>query len=159
AANNATVSGNKCGSTANCVMMSSNPSTAQPLMLSSEAQTGIKIPAGQLAGGAFTVAAGETKDVDIDINACESIGAEGNGSCSLKPVLHAGEVALTSTSINGKIVDSATNQPISGGTAIVALEQKDSNGVDRVIMETLTDSTGGFVFCPVPAGTYDVVAD
>jgi hypothetical protein len=159
AANNATISGNKCGSTANCVMMSSGPSTPQPLMLSSEAQTGIKIPAGQLAGGAFTVAAGETKDLDIDINACESIVAQGNGSFRLKPVLRAGEVALTSTSINGKVVDSATNQPISGGTAIVALEQKDSNGIDRVIMETLADSTGAFVFCPVPAGTYDVVAD
>src|SRR5215470_1820114 len=159
AANNATLSGNKCGSTANCVMMSSSPSTPQPLMLSSEAQTGIKIPAGQLAGGQFTVAAGETKDLDIDINACESIVAEGNGAFRLKPVLHAGEVALTSTSINGKLVDGATHQPISGGTAVVALERKDSNGVDRVIMETLADSTGAFVFCPVPAGTYDIVAD
>jgi hypothetical protein len=55
-------------------------------------------------------------------------------------------------------VDSATSQPISGGTTVVALEQKDSSGVDRVIMQTLADSTGAFVFCPVPAGTYDIVA-
>jgi hypothetical protein len=40
----------------------------------------------------------------------------------------------------------------------VALEQKDNLGVDRVIMETVTDSAGAFVFCPVTAGTYDVVA-
>lgn len=159
AANNATVSGNKCGSTANCVMLNSNPSTPQALMLSSESQTGIKIPAGQLAGGSFTVAAGETKDLDIDINACASIVAEGNGQFRLKPVLHAGEVALTSTSINGKVVDGATQKPVSGGTTIVALEQKDASGVDRVIMETLADSTGSFVFCPVPAGTFDIVAD
>lgn len=159
AANNATVSGNQCGSTANCVMLN-NSNSPQPLMLDSEAQTGIKIPAGQIAGGQFTVAAGQTKDLDIDFNACESIVAEGNGQFRLKPVLHAGEVALTSTSINGKVVDSATNAPISGGTTIVALEQKDSaTGVDRVIMETLADSTGSFVFCPVPAGTYDVVVD
>jgi Domain of unknown function (DUF4382) len=158
AANNATVSGNKCGSTANCVMSNSNPTTPQPLLLSSEAQTGIKIPSGQIAGGQFTVAAGQTKDLDIDFNACESIVAEGSGQFRLKPVLHAGEVGLTSASINGKIVDSATSQPISGGTTIVALEQKDSSGVDRVIMQTLADSTGGFVFCPVPAGTYDIVA-
>jgi Domain of unknown function (DUF4382) len=158
AANNASVSGNKCGSTANCVMLSSDPATPQPLLLSSESQTGIKIPAGQLAGGKFTVAAGETKDLDIDINACESIVAQGNGQFRLKPVLHAGEVALTSTSINGKIVDSSTGQAISGGTTIVALEQKDASGVDRVVMQTLADSTGAFVFCPVPAGTYDVVA-
>jgi hypothetical protein len=159
AANNATVEGNKCGSTANCVMLSGSPATPHPLMLSSESQTGIKIPSGQLAGGQFTVAAGDTKDLDIDINACESIVDQGNGTFRLKPVLRAGEVALTSTSINGKIVDGATAQPISGGTTVVALEQKDASGVDRVIMETLADSTGSFVFCPVPAGTYDVVAD
>jgi hypothetical protein len=50
-----------------------------------------------------------------------------------------------------------TNQPISGGATVVALEQKDSSGVDRVIMETVTDATGAFVFCPVAARTYDVV--
>lgn len=160
AANGATVSGNQCGSTANCVMLSGNSSAPQPLMLSSEAQTGIKIPSGQIAGGQFTVAAGQTKDLDIDFNACESIVAEGNGQFRMKPVLHAGEVALTSTSINGKVVDSATNAPIAGGTTVVALEQKDTvTGVDRVIMETLADSAGAFVFCPVPAGTYDVVVD
>lgn len=159
AANNTTVSGNQCGSTANCVMLSSSPSTAQPLLLSSEAQTGIKIPSGQLAGGQFMVAAGQTEDLDIDFNACESIVAEGNGQFRLKPVLHAGEVAVTSSSINGKVVNSSTQQPVSGGTTVVALEQKDASGVDRVVMETLADSTGAFVFCPVPAGTYDVVAD
>jgi hypothetical protein len=158
AANNTTVSGNKCGGTANCVMLSSNPNAPQPLLLSSESQTGIKIPSGQIAGGQFVVATGETKDLDIDFNACESIVAEGNGQFRLKPVLHAGEVGLTSASINGKIVDHATGQPIAGGTTVVALEQKDSGGVDRVIMQTLADSSGGFVFCPVPAGTYDVVA-
>src|SRR5215467_6285316 len=143
APNNATVSGNKCGSTANCVMLSSGPSTPQPLLLSSESQTGIKIPSGQIAGGQFVVAAGQTKDLDIDFLACESIVDQGNGQFRLKPVLRAGEVSLTSTSINGKIVDSATSQPISGGTTLVALEQKDSSGVDRVVMETVTDSGGG----------------
>lgn len=158
ASNGTSVSGNKCGSTANCVMLSSGPGTPEPLNLSSESQTGIKISSGQLTDGQFTVAAGETKDLDIDFNACQSVVDEGNGQFRLKPVLRGGEVSLTSSSINGKIVDSATSQPISGGTTIVALEHKDSSGVDRVIMETLADSTGGFVFCPVPAGTYDVVA-
>ena len=40
---------------------------------------------------------------------------------------------------------------------MVALEQKDSSGVDRVVMETVTDASGAFSFCPVAAGTYDVV--
>jgi len=39
----------------------------------------------------------------------------------------------------------------------VALEQKDSAGVDRVVMSTMANADGSFVFCPIPAGTYDVV--
>jgi hypothetical protein len=157
ASNSTSVSNNLCGGTANCVMLSSSPSTAQPLLLSSEAQTGIKIPSGQIAGGQFVIAAGETKDLDIDFNACESVVSEGNGQFRLKPVLHAGEVSLTSTSINGTIVDSVSGQAITGGTTVVALEQADGSGVDRVIMETVTDASGAFSFCPVAAGTYDVV--
>jgi len=157
--NSTTVAGNVCGSTANCVMRSSSPNTPEPLLLSSEAQTGLKIPSGQIAGGQFVIAAGQTKDLDIDFDACESIVPQGNGMFRLKPVLHAGEVTLTSSSINGTIVDSATGQAIVGGNTVVALEQPDGSGVDRVIMETVTDSSGAFSFCPVAAGTYDVVAD
>jgi hypothetical protein len=150
------VSGNKCGNASNCVVLAAD-SSVHPLALSSEATTGIKIPSGQLAGGQFTIAAGQTKDLNIDFNACASIVVQGNGQYRLKPVLHAGEVATTSTSINGKVLDAVTNAPVSGGAVVVALEQKDSSGVDRVIMQTLTDTTGAFVFCPVSAGTYDVV--
>jgi len=159
-ASNATVvAHNVCGSSssANCVMLSSAPDAAQPLLLSSEAKTGIKIPSGQIAGGQFVIATGETKDLDIDFNACESIVAEGNGQFRLKPVLHAGEVTPTSTSINGTVVDSATKQPIFGGSTVVALEKRDSSGLDRVVLETVTDASGAFSFCPVAAGTYDVV--
>jgi hypothetical protein len=158
ASNSTTFNNNVCGSAANCVMLSSDTThTAQPLLLSSQAKTGLKIPSGQIAGGQFTIAAGETKDLDIDFNACASIVTEGNGQFRLKPVLHAGEVSLTSSSINGKIVDSMTGLPIVGGNTVVALEQKDHSGIDRVIMETVTDANGAFVFCPVAAGTYDVV--
>src|SRR5258708_29652934 len=104
------------------VMLSSD-NTPQPLLLSGESQTGIKIPSGQIAGGQFTVTAGQTEDLDIDFNACASIVSEGNGQFRLKPVLHSGEVSLTSSSINGKIVDSPTAQPISGGNTVVALQQ------------------------------------
>ena len=152
-----TLKNNSCGTMANCVMLTSNPANAQPLLLSSQSKTGIKIPPGQIAGGQFVVAAGETKDLNIDFNACASIVAQGNGGFRLKPVLHAGEVSLTSSSINGKVVDSVSGQAIAGGNTVVALEQKDSSGIDRVIMETTTDTSGAFVFCPVAAGTYDVV--
>ena len=159
ASNTTAVTNNICVNTANCVMLSSDATnTPRPLLLSSQAQTGLKIPSGQIAGGQFVIAAGETKDLNIDFDTCSSIVAQGNGQFRLKPVLHSGEVNLTSSSINGKIVDSVTGQPISGGTTIVALEQKDSSGVDRVVMQTLADSTGAFVFCPATSGTYDVVA-
>ena len=157
AANNATVSGDKCNGTANCVVLSADNSV-HTLLLSSEAKTGLKIPSGQIAGGNFTIAAGQTKDLNIDFNTCASIVTQGNGQYRLKPVLHAGEVSTTSTSINGRLIDKATNQAIVGGKAIVALEQKDASGVDRVMMQTTPDNTGAFVFCPVPAGSYDVVA-
>ena len=151
------VSGNQCGANAaNCVVLADN--SVHTLQLSSEANTGIKIPSGQIAGGRFTVPAGGTVDLNIDFDGCASIVVTGNGQFRLKPVLHAGQVSLNATSISGKVVDSVTLQPIAGGTAIVALEQKDASGVDRVIMQTTADASGNFTFCPVPTGTYDVVA-
>ncbi len=156
--NSAIPAANHCGAAgANCVVLLPN-SAPQTLQLSSESKTGIKIPSGQIAGGKFTIASGETKDLNIIFDTCASIVVQSNGQFRLKPVLHAGEVALTSVSINGKLLDKVTNLPIVGGKAIVALEQKDTNGVDRVIMQATPDSTGAFNFCPVPAGTYDVVA-
>ena len=151
------VSGNQCaGNDANCVVLAADGSIHE-LSLSSEANTGIKIPSGQIAGGRFTVEEGQTTDLDIDMNACASIVIAGNGQFRLKPVLHAGEVSLQTSSISGKVVDSVTGMPISGGTVIVALEQN-VNGVDRVTMQTTADASGNFTFCPVLDGTYDVVA-
>ena len=154
------VNNNKCGIASNCVMLTADLTNApQPLLLSSETQTGIKVPSGQIAGGKFVVGSGETKDLNLDFDACASIVFQGNGKYRLKPVLHAGEVSLTSasTAISGTIIDGTTKNPIVGGNTVVALEQKDNAGVDRVIMETVTTSNGGFAFCPVPDGTYDVV--
>jgi hypothetical protein len=153
--NSLSISGNACGTSANCVVLSSD-SSVHPLQLSSESKTGLKIPSGQIASGGFTIAEGQTKDLDIDFNTCGSIIREGNGQYRLKPVLHAGEVSTTSSSINGKVLDNATGNPVSG-TVLVALEQKDLTGVDRVQMSTLAASDGTFVFCPLPAGMYDVV--
>lgn len=152
--NSASVSGNACSGAANCVVLSSGGS--YPLQLSSESKTGIKIPSGQIAGGGFTISAGQTKDLDIDFNACISIVQEGNGQYRLKPVLHAGEVTTTSTSINGTVVDNSTGNAING-SVLVALEQPDSSGIDRVFMSTAATAAGSFVFCPLPAGTYDIV--
>ena len=153
-------SNNPCGgNVANCVILHSDGSQ-HPLNLSSETQTGIKIPSGQLTGGQFTIAAGETKDLNIDFDACASVIVQSNGQYRLKPVLHAGEMSLTSAPVSGTLVDSITTNPVAGATGIVALEQKDANGIDRVIMQASVDpTTGNFVLCPVPPdGTFDVVA-
>ena len=160
ASNGTSVSNNKCGVSANCVVLASDPANPQPLQLSSESQTGIKIPSGQLAGGQFTVNSGATADLNIDFDACASIVVQGNGQYRLKPVLHAGEVALTSasTAISGTIIDNVTLLPVAGGNTVVALEQPDKFGVDRVVMEAVPASSGMFTFCPVAAGTYDIVA-
>jgi hypothetical protein len=156
--NGAAVTSNHCGTSVNCVMLTTDPNTAFPLNISSESKTGIKIPSGQIAGGQFTIAPGETKDLNVDFDACASIVAEGkSGKYRLKPVLHGGEVTATSASINGRVVDSVTGIAINGGLTVVALEQRESAGVDRVVMETVTDINGNFVFCPVPPGSYDVV--
>ena len=151
----ATVANNPCGGDANCVVLASD-SSVHTLELSSEAKTGIKIPSGQIASGKFTIAAGQTEDLDIDFITCQSIVHEGNGKYRLKPVLHAGEVSTTSTSINGKVLDGATGNPVNG-TVVVAVEQKDAGGIDRVQRAALAGADGSFVFCPLPAGTYDVV--
>src|SRR5439155_7851201 len=124
AANNVSVNNNKCGNLANCVTLTSDLlNTPIALQLSSESQTGIKIPSGQLAGGEFAIGSGETKDLNIDFNACASIVVQGSGKYRLKPVLHAGEVETQSTgaSISGTIIDKNTQKSIAGGTTIVEL--------------------------------------
>src|SRR2546427_12123710 len=138
------------------MMLTSDPSnTPQALQLSSESQTGIKIPSGQIAGGSFTVGSGQTKDLNIDFDACASVVVQGNGQYRLKPVLHAGEVSLqsASSSISGTIIDGSA-QPIVGGNTVVALAQADGT----VVMDTVPASNGSFVFCPGADGMYNLVA-
>jgi len=152
---------NQCGSGGNapmhCVVLTpGNGGGTFDLQLSSQAKNGLKIPSGQIAGGHFTIAGGETKDLDIDFDACASVVVEGNGQYRLKPVLHAGEVEFSSA-INGKIIDANTLQPVAGGTTVVALERREGS-IDRVVMSTTTDLSGAFALCPVPTGTYDLVA-
>lgn len=150
--------GNKCGTDANCVQLAADNSI-HTLQLSSESQTGIKIPTEQIeSGSGFTATGGASQNLNLDFDACASVVIQGNGSFRLKPVLHAGEISTASTSISGRLVDKTTSATIVGGKSIVALEQKDSTGVDRVIMQTVPDVSGAFNFCPVPAGTYDLVA-
>jgi Domain of unknown function (DUF4382) len=152
----ATPSSNACGSTGwNCVVPSGG--SPETLQLSSEAQTGIKIPSSQITSGGLTVTAGQAVDLNIDFNTCSSLVHEGNGKWRLKPVLHAGEVTTNNNALSGTVIDANTQDGISN--AVVSLEQPDSSGVDVISDGALTDASGNFSFCPLPAGaTYDVVA-
>ena len=146
---------NACaGSGFNCVVL--EDSTVHELQLSSQDNTGLKIPPGQIVGGPLQVTAGQSVDLNIDFNACASIVQEGNGKFRLKPTLTAGQVSANNSGITGKVVDSVTTAPIAGSVQ-VALEQPDSSGVDRIVMQAVADSNGNFNFCPLPTGTFDIV--
>ncbi len=149
---------NACGTQGfNCAVLSDE--SVQELELSSQANTGLKIPPGQIVGGPIRVESGKHVDINIDFNACASIVRQGNGRMRLKPVLTAGQVSPNTTGISGQVVDRLTMQPVDGGTVLVALEQmRDSTGIDRIFMQTTADASGNFNFCPLPAGMYDVVA-
>lgn len=146
------------GQVFNCVEDSNN--VFSELLLSSQANTGLKIPPGQVVGGPIHVAAGQTVDINVDFNACASIVAQGNGEFRLKPVLTAGQVSTNTTGLSGQVIDSVTKMPIPG--AMVALEQPDmaNAGIDRIFMQAAADVNGKFSFCPLPMGAvFDVVAD
>ncbi len=146
---------NACaGNGFNCVVL--EDSTIHELELSSQANTGLKIPPGQIVGGPLQVTAGQSVDLNIDFNACASIVREGNGKFRLKPTLTAGQVSANNSGITGKVVDSGTGAPISGSVQ-VAIEQPDPTGVDRILMQTVADSNGNFDFCPLPTGMFDIV--
>ncbi len=159
-ANDATTgpSVNNCNAGAfNCVVPAGG--SPQTLLLSSEAQTGIKVPPGQIAGGGLTLEAGQAADINIDFDACASVLREGSGQFRLKPTLHAGVVSASNNGISGTVVDgSNSNAPVGG--AIVLLEQPDAGDatIDRVIRSTTTASNGTFIFCPLESeNPFDVV--
>ncbi len=102
---------NACGGHGfNCVVLSDD--TVQEILLSSEADTGLKILPGQIVGGPIRVEPAKDVDINIDFNACASLLQEGNGAFRLKPALTAGQVQTNTTGISGQVVDSSTKLPI-----------------------------------------------
>jgi len=151
APDNTSISGNHCSSArnpANCVVLAAD-NGVHALNLASEAQSGLKIPSGQIAGGKFTIAAGETKDLDIDFNACASIVASGSGQFILKPVLHAVKSVCPrrSTDCHRQLDRKADCRWYSRRCFGAA-----GRRCDRVMLSTLADANGNFALCPVPAG-------
>ena len=149
---------NNCGSAGwNCVVPKGG--APQMLNLSSEAETGIKVPPGQIDGGGISIQAGQSADLNLDFDGCHSIIRQGNGKYRLLPTLRAGEVSVNTNSISGKVVDSSnSNSPVQG--AFVLLEQPDPNDatVDRVQRATTTGPDGTFIVCPLSStNPFDIV--
>jgi len=152
----------------NCVV-DANGMTA--LNLSSQAQTGEKIPPGQILGGPIHVAAGQSVDINLDFNACRSIVAQGSAQYRLDPTLVAYQVSQNLTGISGRAVQASivSNALQVSTTAVsdanVALEMAKgptdgSSSVDTIgNFLTATDASGNFNFCPLPTGPFDIVAN
>jgi len=128
------------------------------LNLSSQSQTGLKIPPGQIAGGGLIVEAGQVVDLAIDFDACSSIVLQGNGEYRLKPTLRAGEISVINNIVLGRVVEVINTIKYPIPNAYVFIENdEDEDGIDRVIAQSFTDADGRFAFCNLPAGNYDVV--
>ncbi len=163
-------SNNQCASVHawNCVV-DANGMTA--LNLSSQAQTGEKIPPGQILGGPIHVAAGQSVDINLDFNACRSIVAQGNAQYRLDPALVAYQVSQNLTGISGQVVQASiasnalqiSTTGVSGANVALEMAKGPTDGSSSVDtignFLTATDTSGNFDFCPLPAGPFDIVTD
>jgi hypothetical protein len=162
---------NMCnGSDWNCVVPQGG-STPMTLNLSSQAQTGLKIPPGQVMGGPIHVAAGQSVDINLDFNAYRSIVMQGNGQYRLDPVLVAYQTSQNLTGISGQVVEgqvvsnalTMTTNAIAGANVALEMATDPMDGTTSVdlIGNYLrpADANGNFDFCPLPAGPFDIVVN
>ncbi|HTU51752.1 MAG TPA: DUF4382 domain-containing protein [Acidobacteriaceae bacterium] len=152
------ISNNACGASyANCLVRTDN--SLHDLVLPTAASQGIELMGNSIINGSIAFNAGDNPYIDLNIDVCSSILAAANGEYELNPIIHAGLIPSSGSTISGTVVSSKTGQPLSGGSVVVALEQKDpATGIDRILMRTSAGSDGTFILCPVPQGTYDLVA-
>ncbi|MEO6828203.1 MAG: DUF4382 domain-containing protein [Acidobacteriaceae bacterium] len=152
-----TIERNACGASySNCVVPVDN--SLRDLQLPPSTAKGIVISPNEIAHASIGLNAGDQSVVDVDFDTCSSILQAENGAVQFNPVIHVGVVSPSNDSIRGTVVSSATGQALLGGTVVVALEQKDSTGTDRIVMRSAANSDGTFKLQPVPQGTYDLVA-
>lgn len=152
------ISNNACGSSySNCLVLTNN--SLYDLDLPAAAASGIQISAREIANGGISVDDGSQLVLDVSFDVGSSILRTSRGGYAFSPVPHAGLISSNNSKIAGTVVSSATGGALRGGHVIVALEQKDpETGVDRILMRTSAASDGSFELCPVPQGTYDLVA-
>ena len=154
----ASVSNNACGSSySNCLVRTDN--SLHDLVLPAAASEGIELASNHIINGSIAFNAGDQPYIDLNFDVCSSILATADGQYEFNPIVRAGVIPSAGSTISGTVVSSKTGQPLKGGNVVVALEQKDSStGIDRILMRTSAASDGTFTLCPVPQGTYDLVA-
>jgi hypothetical protein len=146
--------GTKCGGLmANCAVLSDG--SVNDLDTVATGSQSYSIPASQIAGGQIVLSSSSSQTLNIDFDSCASMFSVTSGY-GMDPTMHAA-LMPSAGSIAGRLLDINTRQPVVGD-AIVALELQDNDGIDREIMQTSSGPDGGFILCPVPSGTYDVVA-
>jgi hypothetical protein len=153
-----TVQNNACGASySNCLVKTDN--SLHDLQLAAATANGIEIPTSEISNASVSLEAGAQPSLDVDFDTCSSILLTSDGGYEFNPAIHVGLIPSSGGSISGTVVSSATGQALHGGSVVVALEQKDAKtGIDRILMRTAANSTGNFILCPVPQGTYDLVA-
>ncbi len=152
--------GNQCSvaptPTANCVIQTNG--AVMPLGVMPVSYFDIGPDA--MPGGELVVGPSGVTNLNINLDGCDSlvpvVSSDSWGSYAFSASARAA-VLDQASAISGRVADAATGGPIDG-RVIVAIEQKDTTGIDRIVMETTPDADGAFVLCPVPAGDYDLVA-
>ncbi len=168
---------NSCGGTTwNCVVVGGTP---EPLDMPSNAQTGLKIPPGQVGGGnGLSIAQGQGLDLDIDVNACQSVVQAGHsGKYLFKPTLRADEVGTNplisgivyEASLSSSSVATPNGSPTPVGGAKVWLERQlpansvavgtpaassTSEAVENLLETTMTTTTAAATSTN-PAGSFE----
>ena len=152
------VSNNACGASySNCLVRTDN--SLHDLVLPAAANEGIELATNHIINGSIAFNAGDQPYIDLNFDVCSSILATADGQYEFNPIIRAGLIPSSGSTISGTVVSSKTGQALSGGNVVVALEQKDgATGIDRILMRTAAASDGTFILCPVPQGTYDLVA-
>jgi hypothetical protein len=145
-----------------------------PLNLPQEASSGLTVAGAQILGGSIDLSGGSSATVDVAFNGCEDVSEASDGSFNFLSTIHAG-VLGTDPVISGTLVTGTQSGAniMPGNTAVpfarLWLEQplhasQQINGGGPINYENLisfarSDENGEFVFCPVPPGSYDIVAD
>lgn len=129
------------GAPDNSLVLTGGNGSEIPLRTPSGQQSGLKINTD------FAVGAGQTADLVLDFDACQSVVQAGSsGNYNLKPVLR----AIPVFGVAGQAIEGFLAPDLAGATV-----SAQSGGVP--VKSTVAAADGKFVLAPVPAGSYDVV--